>query len=523
MPGKRRLQSAAMLSLAPTGAAAGDRDRRLGRAPSTAADAWLLGSITLIAAVLRFATLTTQSYWFDEAQAVHEMQSSFTTMLHLWSANEPNPPLYFVIAWPWARVFGTGEAGLRSLSAVLGVITVVLVYLCGRELISRRAGQVAALLAAVNPFLIGYSQQAREYALLGALTAASLLFFARAWRTRGRSDLAWWAVFSALALTSAYFAGFIVGAEALALVVRTRSRAAAVGCGLLAIVEASLVPHLLEHANHPGQWISTGAGTLRDRATQVPVTFALNTMFRGPAVSHSLLGGAIAVVVVLGLLLVGATDRQLRAASLMTGLLAVVLLVPLLLAIAGRDYYIARALIGGWIPLAVILGAACAAPRARVAGAVAAVVLVAGFLYGDAVVQYGSSNYRNAPWRAVAAALGPARGTRAIVAYDAQFATAPLALYLPGVAWTGGAQDPQPGDAPVTVNEIDIVGSPYQTVSSVPGAQLVSRRVIDGYLVVRYGLAHPMTLPQQQFGTVAETLLQGSSGPGSTLIQTSSA
>ena len=77
--------------------------------------------------MLRFATLTSQSYWFDEAQAAHELHLSFGGMLGAWSSGEPNPPLYFLVAWPWARLFGTGEAGLRSLSALLGTALIPLV------------------------------------------------------------------------------------------------------------------------------------------------------------------------------------------------------------------------------------------------------------------------------------------------------------------------------------------------------------------------------------------------------------
>ena len=72
---------------------------------------------------------------------------------------------YLLVAWPWAKVFGTGEVGLRSLSAGLGVGLVPLIYLCGNELVSRRAGLVAAAFAAVNPFMVWYSQEAREYML----------------------------------------------------------------------------------------------------------------------------------------------------------------------------------------------------------------------------------------------------------------------------------------------------------------------------------------------------------------------
>ena len=150
----------------------------------------MVAGLTVLAAALRFATLTHQSLWFDEAQAVHEMRLSLGAMLHTWSANEPNPPLYFVVAWLWTHVFGTGTAGLRSLSAIIGTATVPLVYLAGREMVSRRASLVAAGLIALSPFMIWYSQEAREYGLLAALCAASLIFFARAWRAPGsRRDL----------------------------------------------------------------------------------------------------------------------------------------------------------------------------------------------------------------------------------------------------------------------------------------------------------------------------------------------
>ena len=41
-------------------------------------------------------------------------------MLHSVRVDETTPPLYFVVAWLWAKLFGAGEIGLRSLSAALG-------------------------------------------------------------------------------------------------------------------------------------------------------------------------------------------------------------------------------------------------------------------------------------------------------------------------------------------------------------------------------------------------------------------
>ena len=80
----------------------------------------------------------------------------------------------------WARVFGYGEAGLRSLSALAGVATVPVAYGAARKLISTRAGLIAAALTACNPLLIWYSQEARSYSLLVLLTAVALLAFAHA-------------------------------------------------------------------------------------------------------------------------------------------------------------------------------------------------------------------------------------------------------------------------------------------------------------------------------------------------------
>ena len=127
-----------------------------------------------------------------------------------------------MLAWGWAKAFGTGEVGLRSLSALFGAATVPVAYLIGRELASRRAGLIAAALVAVNPMLIWYSQEARSYALLVFFGALSLLFFARALRTRRGRDLALWALASALALCSHYFAVFAVAIEAAWLLIALR-------------------------------------------------------------------------------------------------------------------------------------------------------------------------------------------------------------------------------------------------------------------------------------------------------------
>ena len=98
--------------------------------------------------------------------------------------SESAPPLYYALAWVWTQLTGTGEFGLRSLSALAGVATVPVAYLIGIELRGRRAGLMAAALVAVNPMLLWYSQEARAYALFALLCAVSLLYCVRALRPR---------------------------------------------------------------------------------------------------------------------------------------------------------------------------------------------------------------------------------------------------------------------------------------------------------------------------------------------------
>src|SRR5207248_1348738 len=130
--------------------------------------------------------------------------------------SEHTPPLYYALAWVWTRVFGLSEAGVRSLSALAGTAVVPVVYLAARDLLSRRAGLIAAALAAVSPPLVWFSQDARPYALFTLTVALSLLFFVRALQRRTRA-LGWWAVSSAFMVATHYFGAYIVAAEGLML------------------------------------------------------------------------------------------------------------------------------------------------------------------------------------------------------------------------------------------------------------------------------------------------------------------
>ncbi|MBV9310106.1 MAG: hypothetical protein JOZ73_04700, partial [Solirubrobacterales bacterium] len=110
------------------------------RALATALDPAALGlvGLTFLGAALRFTRLGHQGFWFDEGNTALLVHFSPGKMLGLIPQSESTPPLYYCVAWVWARVFGYGEAGLRSLSAIVGVATIPAAFLAASRLLSRR-------------------------------------------------------------------------------------------------------------------------------------------------------------------------------------------------------------------------------------------------------------------------------------------------------------------------------------------------------------------------------------------------
>ncbi len=128
----------------------------------------------LLAAALRFFRIGHQSLWADEGNSV-AMAGRSLADISARAAADIHPPGYYWLLNLWSRIFGDSEAALRSLSAVWGILLVWLVYQVVLRLFDRRTALIAAFFAAINPFLIYYSQEARMYSQMAAL--AALLFY----------------------------------------------------------------------------------------------------------------------------------------------------------------------------------------------------------------------------------------------------------------------------------------------------------------------------------------------------------
>jgi hypothetical protein len=371
---------------------------------------------------------------------------------------ETTPPLYFVLAWLWAKVFGSGEAGLRSLSALAGAITVPVAYLAARELVSRRAGLVTALLVAVNPLLVWYGQEARAYSLLALLSALSLLLLARSLHApedRLGRTVAWWAVVSAATIATHHFALFLILPEALWLLWQRRGARAVSVAAVVVFAVAAAVLALATGQNSVNRlgWIE--ASSLGGRTAQIPGIFLIGFEAPAPLVLAPIAAACAAV----GLWLAAArATRAERAGAMLAGGLA--LMPPaaaLALALIGFDYVLYRNVLTALIPALIVLGAGFGARRAGAWGA-AALCVVCAISLAVVVATADQPKYRKEVWREVAHALGPARYGRAIVASPGGPAELPLAVYLPGTH-----RMPRSGAA---VREVVVVGAPHRKLGS---------------------------------------------------------
>ncbi|MBI2196515.1 glycosyltransferase family 39 protein [Candidatus Daviesbacteria bacterium] len=127
--------------------------------------------------VLRLISLN-QSLWLDEAINVMAARSfSLWGMVTQYAVADFHPPGWFIILWVWGKTFGYSEIAVRIPSVIIGVLTIYITYLLGKKLISKNVGLIAALLLAINPLHIYYSQEARMYALAALAVSLNMLLF----------------------------------------------------------------------------------------------------------------------------------------------------------------------------------------------------------------------------------------------------------------------------------------------------------------------------------------------------------
>jgi hypothetical protein len=387
-----------------------------------------LAGLVLLGAVLRFATLDARSFWLDEAVTLQLIERELSDLIEVTTNAQTTPPLYYLLAWAWAKLFGVGEVGLRSLTALAGTATIPVAWAAARRLGTPRAGLVAAALAATSPLLIWQSQDARPYALLVLLSGLSFVLFLRAKDRPGGDRLAWWAVASVAAVATHYFAAFPVAVEALWLLTAGRGRRAtamAVAGTALATGALGLAAVRIQSGGAAG-WIENL--DLGGRLLQVPAQYLVGFQPPFQRTSAALAG---VLVLVAAWLVVTRTDRwERRGAVLALTVGGAAIVVPAVLALAGLDYLITRNVAAGWVPLAAVAAVGLGARRGGRLGAATAVALCTVFA-AIAVSTAWEPKFERDDWRGVAQAIGAAGAHDRAILISPSLGLDALRLYRP--------------------------------------------------------------------------------------------
>jgi mannosyltransferase len=203
-------------------------------------------------------------FWIDEGLSVGIASHPFHTIPGVLD-QDGSPPLYYLLLNVWMHVFGSGEADTHALSVACILATIPIAWAAGRTVYGARAAWIAALLAAINPFMTFYAQETRMYALVIALsTAVTGLFVVafvhgqRRWLPLFSVALALliyahnWGLFLAVGTVAALVGAWWTSADRRALL-----RDAALAYGAVGLVYLPWIPTLLSQAKHTGApWAS---------------------------------------------------------------------------------------------------------------------------------------------------------------------------------------------------------------------------------------------------------------------------
>jgi mannosyltransferase len=221
-----------------------------------------LGGLVLLSLVLRTQVLDV-GFWIDEGLSVGIADRPLTDIFAALRL-DGSPPLYYLLLHVWMQIFGTTEEAVRALSLACALATVPVAWWAARGLFGERAGWMAAVLAATNPFLTLYAQEARMYALAALLALVASGAFGRAFVIAAEPRR--WAIVYAVTLAAllythnwALFFGAACGAAWIALLIAAppAARRALLITGAVAFGGALLlylpwVPTTLYQAAHTG-------------------------------------------------------------------------------------------------------------------------------------------------------------------------------------------------------------------------------------------------------------------------------
>ena len=169
--------------------------------------------ILILAISARATQLTKADIWHDEGYTAAIIKQPLIDIIYT-TTTDVHPPFYYIIMHFWQLLFGDSIISLRSFSAACGVITIALLFFLLQKIFSKRIAIFGAFLAALGPFLIHYSDEARMYALAALIGVAATYAFIMAVDRKDKKT--WWILYGflvAIGIYTQYFLALLLPAH----------------------------------------------------------------------------------------------------------------------------------------------------------------------------------------------------------------------------------------------------------------------------------------------------------------------
>lgn len=415
----------------------------------------------LLGGILRLYHYNSLSLWVDEGLTVQFSRVSWATVLGLHGAYDVHPPLYFALVKLTSLVLPDTESG-RFISVIAGTLTIPVVYWLASRLAGSRAGAIAALVLALAPAHIWYSQEGRPYALTALFVGISYLALVAFLQEGERRWLLAYGVSLILAMYTEYSAIFALTPQILVPVVAVRNNLRrgfmSIGAGLsAAVLFLPWIPQLLKVAGPTSQQAQFALTTDKVTGSVLAlVGLAGNGIYYwgGPlnpwdrwVTARPLL--TLLLVVVAGVGAYVLARRSQLGLPVASGLLAGTVVTVSVISLIYPSFAVRTVLYGvlGWsILLAACLDGWGRSRALRIAGLVSGLIMLALTLVTVSSLYRGADKQH---WRALAAdTASAARSGFPVVTYPAVAGTL-IGLYAPQVLEGNYLAVPDGGELPL--------------------------------------------------------------------------
>lgn len=164
----------------------------------------LLAVLTAIGAALRFYNLSGNSLWLDEATTYVLSTYDLGKIWAIGFTGDNNPPLFHWITH-FMLMLGNSEFILRLLPVLMGIATIPIIYLIGKEIKDKYVGIIAAALVTFSPFCIHYAREAYSYSMVLFVSSLVILYYIKAIKTNEKKNWIIFGVLSALAFWTHFY------------------------------------------------------------------------------------------------------------------------------------------------------------------------------------------------------------------------------------------------------------------------------------------------------------------------------